>query len=259
MFWWPSNINSTCVRLVSAYTIVVKITLNANSTEQFSGNIYKYTWPLTPERFCNVHGFTMPRIVRGHNPYKNLSFIDKLLMMFHDWYLYCMDVISREWQERARFNLEHREEIETYLWKCGHAGKIIVETIDDQELQRLYQFMLREKNADSIKIIEFEMKDRALQKMWRPREKEDLNKLKEEVDIVELVRSYAGDFRYRPWALIKCPLPNHADWSPSFSMNPRRWLFKCFGCQKWWSQLDFIMEMEWCTIGHAIQKLKTYL
>lgn len=185
--------------------------------------------------------------------------IDRILMIYHDAYLYCMDTISRKWQWNSKFDFDHREEIDMYIWKCSNSGKIIIETIDDQELYQLYQSMLKEKNEKSIRMIEFEMKDRTLKKMWRPRVKEDLTKLKEEVNIVDLVRSYAWDIRYRPWALIKCPLPNHNDGSASFSMNPRRWLFKCFGCQKWWSQLDFIMEMEGCTLSHAIQKLKTFL
>ena len=180
-------------------------------------------------------------------------------LLIHDAYLYCMDTISPEGQQRAQFHFDHREEIETYLWKCKNAGKIIIEMMEDQELQKLYHLMLRERNAHSTRSIEFEMRDRALKKMWRPREKEDLNKLKEEVNIVDLVRAYAGDFRYRSGSLINCPFPDHADGSASFSMNTKRGLFKCFGCQKWGSQIDFLMHMTGCTIGHAIQVLKSFI
>ena len=57
---------------------------------------------------------------------------------------------------------------------------------------------------------------------------------------------------------IPCPLPDHKDWTPSFSINKAHNLFKCFGCNKWWSQVDFIQAMEQCDIKTAIIKFKTY-
>lgn len=179
-------------------------------------------------------------------------------MIFHDGYEYCMDIISPEWQDRSTFYYVYREEIEEYLWRCWNAGKIIVETIDDDELQKLYHSVMKSKNADSLRLIERIMKDRAMAKMWIVQEKIDIQKLKESVDIVDLIRAYSGDFRYRPGALIKCPLPDHKDGTSSFSINQRRWLFKCFGCQKGWSQIDFIMYMDWCDIKTAIHKLSKF-
>lgn len=169
-----------------------------------------------------------------------------------------MDVISPEWQARSIFYHEYREDISTYNWQCSNSGKIIVETIDDIELQKLYHITIKTKNDASIRLIERTMKDRAMEKMWVVQEKIDLQKLKESVDIVDLIRSYTGDFRYRPWSLIKCPLPNHKDGTPSFSINQNRWRFKCFWCQKLWSQIDFIMLMDGCDIKTAITKLSHF-
>lgn len=181
-----------------------------------------------------------------------------MLQLFHDSYLYCMDVISPEWQAKSRFYHEHKEEIDTYNWQCSNSGKIIIETIYDIELQKLYHIAMKAKNDDSVRLIERTMKDRTMAKMGIVPEKIDLQKLKEAVDIVDLIRSYTGDFRYRPWALIKCPLPDHKDGTSSFSINQRRWLFKCFGCQKGWSQIDFIMLMDGCDIKTAITKLSHF-
>lgn len=181
--------------------------------------------------------------------------IKHTMQLFHDWYTYCMDVISPEWQRRSAFNFTHREEIDTYLWKCSNSGKIIIESMDDVELQNIYHTIIKSKNEKSIRLIEMTIKDRALAKMWIKNDKIDLQKLKESVDIVDLIHHYVGDFRYRPWALIKCPLPAHKDWTSSFSINQKRWLFRCFGCNKGWSQIDFIMQMDWCDIKTAINKL----
>jgi hypothetical protein len=57
---------------------------------------------------------------------------------------------------------------------------------------------MKAKNEESIRLIERTMKDRTMAKMGIVPEKIDLQKLKEAVDIVDLIRSYTGDFRYRP-------------------------------------------------------------
>jgi len=184
--------------------------------------------------------------------------IQNMVKIFHDWYQYCMNIISPGWQVKSQFNHDHREEIDTYFWQCSNAWRIIIETIDDVELQKIYHIVMKAKNEESIRLIERTMKDRTMAKMGIVPEKIDLQKLKESVDIVDLIRSYTGDFRYRPWALIKCPLPDHKDGTSSFSINQRRWLFKCFGCQKGWSQIDFIMLMDGCDIKTAITKLSHF-
>lgn len=184
--------------------------------------------------------------------------IKYMMQLFHDWYIYCMDVISPEWQRRSAFNFTHREEIDTYRWQCSKAGKVIIEWMDDTELQNIYYTIIRSGNDKSIRLIEMTIKDRALEKMWVRGTKIDLDKLKETIDIVEVIRHYIGDFRYRPWGLIKCPLPAHKDKTSSFSINQQRWRFKCFWCQKWWSQIDFIMLMDGCDIKTAITKLSHF-
>ena len=53
------------------------------------------------------------------------------------------------------------------------------------------------------------------------------------------------------WGL--CPF--HAEKTPSFSVDPDRGLFYCFGCQKGGSIIDFLMESEKVTFLEAVTEL----
>ncbi|MCR4689178.1 MAG: DNA primase [Saccharofermentans sp.] len=72
-------------------------------------------------------------------------------------------------------------------------------------------------------------------------------------DIVDVVGSYVslkpkgGNY----WAC--CPF--HGEKTPSFSVNPARGIFKCFGCNKGGNAIGFIMEMERLNYPEAIRFL----
>jgi DNA primase len=53
------------------------------------------------------------------------------------------------------------------------------------------------------------------------------------------------------WGL--CPF--HAEKTPSFSVDPERGLFYCFGCQKGGSVIDFLMEIEKISFLEAVTEL----
>lgn len=86
----------------------------------------------------------------------------------------------------------------------------------------------------------------------------DVDVLKKSIPIDYVISSYG--INIPSWrSNIPCPLPDHKDGTPSFSINKQHNLFKCFWCNKWWSQIDFIMEMEKCDATTAIQKLTSFM
>ncbi len=79
------------------------------------------------------------------------------------------------------------------------------------------------------------------------------DRVKSAVDIVEVARGYfpltqRGE---RFWAL--CPF--HPEKTPSFSVNPGRQIFACFGCKKSGDVLTLVMEMERLTFREALRTL----
>lgn len=52
-----------------------------------------------------------------------------------------------------------------------------------------------------------------------------------------------------------CPLPGHLDNTPSFFANPEKGVFKCWGCNRAGSILNFIQMVENCTFYQAVMRL----
>jgi len=185
---------------------------------------------------------------------------DILTELYNENIIYILDVVGRKWQEKSWFNFVHRDDIDALHWRNQKSEKIILSTIAENELMVLYHQLLKTPYKEKSKVFEAETNLRTRMKTYSNKyTPDDLDKIKSEVSIVDLVRSYSGENRWKPWSLIKCPLPDHKDGTSSFSMNHQRWLFKCFGCQNWWSQIDFIMKMENCWVSDAIKRLKTFL
>ena len=85
--------------------------------------------------------------------------------------------------------------------------------------------------------------------------KEDLERKKQEILIRDVVAHYVTlPHRARPGSLIPCPFPEHKDWTASFMIYDKTNSVRCFWCQKGGSAIDFIMGMEGCSVGTAIQK-----
>ena len=69
------------------------------------------------------------------------------------------------------------------------------------------------------------------------------NQVLERTDIVDLVRSFGVQVR-KSGQNYTCLCPFHKEKSPSFSLNPGKGFFHCFGCQASGTQIDFVMRHE---------------
>ena len=72
-------------------------------------------------------------------------------------------------------------------------------------------------------------------------------------DIVELVGSYFP--LKRAGSAFKALCPFHTEKSPSFTVNPSRRSFHCFGCGAGGDAIRFVMEYEHLAFPDAVKKL----
>lgn len=80
-----------------------------------------------------------------------------------------------------------------------------------------------------------------------------LDELRERADIVRVVSRYVqlNQKGGRYWGL--CPF--HGEKTPSFSVNPQRQMYYCFGCHAGGSAITFVMEMEHLEFKEAVTQL----
>jgi len=80
-----------------------------------------------------------------------------------------------------------------------------------------------------------------------------LAQISERLDVAQVVSEYVALQKRggRYWGL--CPF--HAEKTPSFSVNPDKAMFYCFGCHKGGSIFTFIMEIEKLSFVEAVQLL----
>ena len=83
--------------------------------------------------------------------------------------------------------------------------------------------------------------------------KELVDQIIQTADIVEVV----GDFVQlkRKGQNLWAPCPFHNEKSPSFSVNPAKWLYKCFGCGKAGGVVQFVMDVEGTSYVEALKYL----
>jgi DNA primase len=75
--------------------------------------------------------------------------------------------------------------------------------------------------------------------------------LRTQADIVRVVSDYVS-LKKRGTNLWAC-CPFHHEEKPSFTVNPVRQVFKCFGCGKGGDVFRFVMDFEGCSFPEAIQ------
>ncbi len=82
---------------------------------------------------------------------------------------------------------------------------------------------------------------------------EIIDTIMQRADILEIVGEYVQLKRQgRNWFGL-CPF-HHED-TPSFSVNPEKQIFKCFGCGKGGNSIGFVQEVEHLSFTEAVQKL----
>jgi len=82
---------------------------------------------------------------------------------------------------------------------------------------------------------------------------DSIEALKARLDIVDVVGSYIE--LKRAGANFKAPCPFHDEKSPSFTVNPARQKYHCFGCGVGGDSINFVMEYEKLNYPEAIEKL----
>ncbi|HLL70261.1 MAG TPA: DNA primase [Pyrinomonadaceae bacterium] len=78
-----------------------------------------------------------------------------------------------------------------------------------------------------------------------------IDDLRRQADIVRVVQDYVSLKKKGANWMACCPF--HQEKTPSFSVNPSKDIFYCFGCQKGGSVFNFVMEMERVSFPEAIK------
>nr|MDA8129920.1 CHC2 zinc finger domain-containing protein [Elusimicrobiota bacterium] len=78
--------------------------------------------------------------------------------------------------------------------------------------------------------------------------------IREKLDIVEVVREYVPSLR-RAGRNYKANCPFHNEKTPSFTVNPDKKIFFCFGCSTGGDIFKFVMDIEGLTFPEAARKL----
>ena len=86
----------------------------------------------------------------------------------------------------------------------------------------------------------------------------DLDRIKQTVDLVELIRSRGVELTQNGKG-YKGLCPFHADEAPSFSVNPDKNLWHCFGCDKGGDAIRFVELYDQVDFKAAVQQLETSL
>lgn len=141
------------------------------------------------------------------------------------------------------------EPFSQYFWSILEVPEMEVDGI----IVRFFEEKQNGHIRTCISKLEYELRQRSNPTFKNT--KEELAKKKEEVPIRDVVSHFIQlPYRARPWSLIKCPFPDHNDWSASFMIYDKTNSCRCFGCNKGGSAVDFIMEMTGCSVGEAIKK-----
>jgi len=80
-----------------------------------------------------------------------------------------------------------------------------------------------------------------------------IDELKDRADLVRLIEPYAPLKKKGASWMACCPF--HQEKTPSFSVNPAKGFYKCFGCGKGGNAFTFLMEMEGLNFPEAVQRV----
>lgn len=80
-----------------------------------------------------------------------------------------------------------------------------------------------------------------------------IDDLRERADLVRLIEPYAPLKKKGANWMGNCPF--HQEKTPSFSVNPSKGFYKCFGCGKGGNAFTFVMEMEGLNFPEAVRRI----
>src|SRR5262245_23758334 len=81
-----------------------------------------------------------------------------------------------------------------------------------------------------------------------------IDDLKNRADLVRIIQPYAQDLKKKGANWMGC-CPFHQEKTPSFSVNPSKGFYKCFGCGKGGTAFNFLMEMEGLNFPEAVRRV----
>ncbi len=81
-----------------------------------------------------------------------------------------------------------------------------------------------------------------------------IDDLKSRADLVRIIQPYAADLKKKGANWMAC-CPFHQEKTPSFSVNPAKGFYKCFGCGKGGTAFNFLMEMEGLSFPEAVKRV----
>jgi DNA primase len=81
-----------------------------------------------------------------------------------------------------------------------------------------------------------------------------IDDLKMRADLVRIIQPYAPDLKKKGANWMAC-CPFHQEKTPSFSVNPSKGFYKCFGCGKGGTAFNFLMEMEGLNFPEAVKRV----
>ncbi len=79
-----------------------------------------------------------------------------------------------------------------------------------------------------------------------------IDDLRRQADIVRVVQDYVPSLKKKGANWSAC-CPFHGEKTPSFSVNPAKEIFYCFGCKKGGSIFNFVMEIERLSFPEAVK------
>ena len=80
-----------------------------------------------------------------------------------------------------------------------------------------------------------------------------IDDLKDRADLIRIIEPYAPLKKKGENWMGCCPF--HQEKTPSFSVNPQKGFYKCFGCGKGGNAFTFLMEMEGLNFPEAIRRV----
>ena len=89
-------------------------------------------------------------------------------------------------------------------------------------------------------------------------DQEELNSIKQNVDLVSLVKSRGVTLRKNGKGYKGC-CPFHEETKPSFSVNPEQNLWNCFGCDKGGDAIRFVELIDQVDFKEAVNRLSTQI